>query len=429
MRYYIETYGCAANRADEVIMKEVLNKRGWVEDTIDRCDVIIINTCGVKKPTEDKILWRIRELSSLNKPVVIAGCLPRINLKRLRELRWNVAIDSNSVHRIDEACMYALNNSYHKIIFSERPPSKPSLTLKPLTEAIGVIEIQEGCTFECSFCATRFSRGRAISYPIHDIIKALESQVRNGAWEIWFTGQDVAVYDYGGIRLPDLLFLASEVEGDFMIRVGMMTPVYAARIEKKLIEAYKKISKAFKFVHLPVQSGSDKVLSLMRRGHKVDLFYRLVDSFRREIKWVTLATDIIVGHPGEEEEDFEETVKLIEKVKPEVVNLSKFGFRPGTHASRMKQIPTDIIAKRSRYLYGLILKIMEERNERWINWEGEAVVTQRGTKKGTWIARNFAYRPIVVKSEENILKRKLLVRIDGIAPTHLFGEVVRVLEA
>jgi len=170
-----------------------------------------------------------------------------------------------------------------------------------------------------------------------------------------------------------------------------MTPVYAKRVKDGLAEVLGH--KIFRFVHLPVQSGSDNVLKIMARGHKVDLFYELVDFFRRKVDGLTLATDIIVGHPGEEEEDFELTVKLLEKVKPDIVNLSKYGDRPGTPASRMKKVPSHIIAKRSRYLYAMIIDLMKRNNEKWIGWEGSAVVTQRGTKKGTWMARNLSYKP------------------------------------
>lgn len=427
MKYYIETYGCAANQADTIIMKGILESRGYLEGSIDDSEVIIINTCGVKKPTEDKILWRVSKLKELNKPIVVAGCLPRINLNRLLRHEWNVALDSNGVHLIERAVKLALSGKKHVALFSKRPAPKPSLINRPITPTIGAIEIQEGCSFECSFCATRFSRGKLYSYPAHDIIKALDGLVKQGVWEVWFTGQDVGAYRYGDVELPRLLELASKVKGDFMIRVGMITPVYATRIKEGLSSVYKK-GKVFRFLHLPIQSGSDKMLSCMRRGHGISLFYRLVEFFRKGIDGLTLATDIIVGHPGEEEEDFEQTVKLIENVKPDVVNLSKFGTRPGTLAAKMKKVPTDVVAKRSRYIYDIILRSMRERNERWIGWEGGAVVTQIGNKNGTWIARNYAYKPIVIRSDSFLLGRKVFLSIEDVAPTHLYGKLLRRVE-
>lgn len=427
MKYYIETYGCAANQADTIIMKEILGKRGYLEGSIDDSEVIIINTCGVKKPTEDKILWRVSKLKELKKPIVVTGCLPRINLNRLLRYEWNVALDSNGVHLIEKAVKLALSGKKGLTLFSERPAPKPLLINRPITPTIGAIEVQEGCSFECSFCATRFSRGKAYSYPAHDIIKALDRLVKQGAWEIWFTGQDVGAYRYGEVRLPRLLELASKVEGDFMIRVGMITPVYAAGIKEGLSQAYRK-GKVFRFLHLPVQSGSDKVLSYMKRGHRISLFYRLVEFFREKVDGLTLATDIIVGHPGEEEEDFEQTVKLIERVRPDVVNLSKFGARPGTLAAKMKKIPTDVVARRSRYIYGIILRGMKERNERWIGWEGEAVVTQKGNKNGTWVARNYAYKPIVIRTDSFLLGKRVLLSVEDAASTHLYGKLLRTIE-
>lgn len=422
MRYYIETYGCAANRADELVIKEVMRRNGWVETNIEKADVLIVNTCGVKKPTEDRMLSRLSKLSSMGKPIVVAGCLPKINPNRLLRCRWSVALDSSSIHKVAEACQLALQGTMYFLLESSLMPDKPSLISKPLNGPIGVIEIQEGCNLACSFCATRFARGRAVSFPPSSILRALKEVVGKGAWEIWFTGQDVAAYNFEGIDLPNLLGMASKLDGDFMIRIGMMTPVYAERVKDGLASVMGH--KVFKFLHLPVQSGSDKVLKIMARGHKVDLFYSLVDFFRERVDGLTLATDIIVGHPGEGEKDFELTVKLLEKVKPDVVNLSKYGDRPGTPASRMKKVPSHIIARRSRHLYGTVLHIMRERNEKWIGWEGYAVVTQRGTKKGTWIARNESYKPIVVKSDENLLGKRIEVTVEEAKSTHLVGRLL-----
>ncbi len=424
MKYYIETYGCAANRADELVIKEALRREGWVEVAIDDADVLILNTCGVKKPTEDRMVSRISKLSSRGKPLVLAGCLPKINPKRLLRYEWNVAIGPSRPDRIVEACKLAVEGTRHLLIDGDRPSDKPALISRPLDGPIGVIEIQEGCNFSCSFCATRFARGRVVSFPPGSIIRALKDIVARGGWEIWFTGQDVATYSYEGVDLPRLLKMASTLEGEFMIRVGMMTPVYAEKVKKGLADVMGR--KVFRFLHLPVQSGSDKVLRIMARGHKVDLFYRLVDFFRERVKGLTLATDIIVGHPGEDEDDFELTVRLLERVKPDVVNLSKYGDRPGTPASRMKKVPSHIISRRSRYIYDMAMKTMKERNEEWVGWEGWATVTQKGTKKGTWMARNESYKPIVIHSDEYMLGRKVEVSIVGAEATHLLGRVLEV---
>jgi len=422
VRYYIETYGCAANRADELVLKEVLRREGWLEVGIDEADVIVLNTCGVKKPTEDRMFSRLSKLSSYGKPIVVAGCLPRINPNRLFLYEWSVALDPSNVHKIAEGCRLAIQGARHLLLERSSLSDKPAFISMPLSGPIGVIEIQEGCNLACSFCATRFARGRVVSFPPGSIIRALKEIVKKGAWEVWFTGQDVAAYGYDGIDLPKLLDMVASLEEEFMIRVGMMTPIYAKRVKNGLAEVLGR--KVFRFVHLPVQSGSDKMLKVMARGHKVDLFYELVDFFRSKVENLTLATDIIVGHPGEEEEDFELTVRMLEKTKPDVVNLSKYGDRPGTPASKMKKLPSHIVAKRSRYLYGLILELMKERNEKWIGWEGSAVVTQRGTKKGTWMARNFSYKPIVIKSDGDVLGARIDVLIEGARTTHLVGRLL-----
>ena len=422
----METYGCAANQAESEIMGGLLDRAGFHGVGSPReADLIIVNTCGVKSPTENKIIERLRRLSRLDKPLVVAGCLTRINWRRLvREVEFAVAITPYSIHRIVEAAEIAMEGgSLRLLLDSGEPPDKPALQTKMLYETIGTIIIEDGCNFGCSFCATRFARGFTHSYPPVSILEAVKRLVSSGAIEVRLTGQDVAAYRYGGMNLPGLVqTVVGEVPGDYRVRVGMMTPVFADRIKEGLVRMFKG-RKVYKFAHIPAQSGSDRVLTLMRRGHGVDLFEALISFLRREVDRLTVATDIIVGHPGEEEEDFELTLKLLERTEPDIVNLSKYGNRPGTPASRMVQVPTDIISRRSRIAYEVALRIMERRNSSWVGWEGDVKVVKMGRKLGTLIARNDWYKPIVVKGERDLLGKTLNVIVEGYTPVRLDGRV------
>jgi len=189
------------------------------------------------------------------------------------------------------------------------------------------------------------------------------------------------------------------------------------RMLPEMIDAYKD-EKIFKFLHLPVQSGDNEVLRRMNRRYAVEEFKAIVDSFRKAMPEITLATDVICGFPGESEEAFGGTLRLIEEAHPDVVNISKFFPRLNTPAERMRQIPVDEVKNRSLKLTRLVREMFSKRNQRWLNWEGEILVDERG-KGASWIGRNFAYRPIVVKSREDLLGKFMRVKVVKAYRTYL----------
>jgi MiaB/RimO family radical SAM methylthiotransferase len=213
-----------------------------------------------------------------------------------------------------------------------------------------------------------------------------------------------------------------DVEGDFRVRVGMMTPNLVHDILGDLVEAFRS-SKVFKFVHLPVQSGDDTVLQGMNRFYSVKDFKQVVDAFRAVFPEVTVATDAICGFPGETREAFENTLKLISKVKPDVVNVSKFFARPGTAAAEMRDVvePTEI-KRRSSEAAKLAKQVALERNKRWVGWTGDVLVDERGKLAGSWIGRNFAYKPVTLKNPANLLGKTLHVTVVKAFSTYLAGK-------
>ncbi|MGC8557664.1 MAG: tRNA (N(6)-L-threonylcarbamoyladenosine(37)-C(2))-methylthiotransferase [Nitrososphaeria archaeon] len=422
-KYYIETYGCAANQADSVIMKGVLESSGWTESDETNAEVIIINTCGVKKPTEDKILYRIDEVVNNKRPLVVAGCLTRIDTERILKTGCNVAIDVRSVERIAEAAEMSLEGARGRLITSDSIVDKPSFIGRKLSNTVGVIEIQEGCGYYCTFCATKFSRGGNHSFSLQSIVRAVSDLVRQGAIEIWLTGQDVAAYNYQGKRLPVLLEQLSTIETEFKIRVGMMTPPFAKVILKDVLQLFPS-RKPYQFFHVPVQSGSDRVLNDMKRGYRSSFFEELVNCIRGKLPSSTIETDVIVGYPTETEADFQATLSLLERVKPASVNLSKFWSRPGTEASRLRPLDSRTVARRSREAYELIMDIMKMSNEKWIGWEGEVIITEKGSVYGTWKGRNYAYKQIIINSEREMLGKAVTARVDGADSVNLYAHPI-----
>lgn len=205
----------------------------------------------------------------------------------------------------------------------------------------------------------------------------------------------------------------------------MMTPNMVMDILNDLIQAFNS-EKIFKFVHLPVQSGDDQILNRMRRFHSVNDFKRIVNAFRTRFPEITLATDVICGFPSESEEAFENTLHLIEEVKPNIVNVSKFFARPRTAAAEMQEdfVPFQEIKRRTSLAADLARKVAFERNQRWVDWTGEILVDEIGRISGSWVGRNFAYKPIAVKNADNLFGKTLLVKVVKAFSTYLEGEII-----
>jgi MiaB/RimO family radical SAM methylthiotransferase len=223
-----------------------------------------------------------------------------------------------------------------------------------------------------------------------------------------------------GLNLVDLLHSVCAMEGEFFVRVGMMTPNYVLGMLDELVEAFRD-EHVFKFLHLPVQSGDDEVLKRMNRFYSVEDFQRVIEAFRGAIRDITVSTDVICGFPTESEEAFERTMKLIERVKPDIVNVSKFFPRPLTLAEKMTPlVSASDVTDRSKRLTELVKRISAEKNKAWMNWTGKILIDEEGKQPNSWIGRNFAYKPIVVKSENVALLGKFLnVRVVKTYQTYL----------
>jgi MiaB-like tRNA modifying enzyme len=283
------------------------------------------------------------------------------------------------------------------------------------------VPISEGCLGYCSYCAARIARGRLRSYPAEHIIKEIEECIRDGFKEIQLTAQDTGVYGFDiGSNLPNLLKRISKIDGDFRVRVGMMNPGYTRKIMRELIEAFRS-RKIYKFIHVPVQSGDNTVLKDMKRNYSVNDFVELVTAFKRAFSDVVLSTDIIVGYPTETEESFTKSVELVEKIKPDIINITRFSKREGTEAYGLKDLPGWIKKERSRLLTEIHRRIGEDINRQFLGREFEVLITKKG-KNGTFLARTDSYRPVVVKSGK--IGEFVRVEITDCNPYYLVGELL-----
>jgi MiaB-like tRNA modifying enzyme len=314
------------------------------------------------------------------------------------------------------------------VALGEALSSMPSLLLPRirLNPVIGMVPVNHGCLGSCAYCCVAFAKGSLRSHSMEEVVGRLKRDLNEGVREFWITSQDTASYGKDkGTNLVGLLKAISAVEGDFKVRVGMMTPSSVMGILDEMVEAFRD-GHVFKFVHLPVQSGSDEVLERMRRSYTVNDFRSVVDAFKAKIPDITLSTDIICGFPCESEKAFEETLHLVGEVRPDVVNISKFFPRPRTLAAGMTAdfVPLREIKRRSSEATRFSRKIALERNQRWIGWAGDILVDEAGRIPCSWIGRNFAYKPVVVKSPLCLLGKTLHATVVKAFWTHLEADIV-----
>lgn len=425
---YVESYGCSANQSNDEIIKGILTLRGFnIVDNEKIADVVIVNTCIVKGPTLKRMEERIRHFSGRN--LIVAGCMPEVYSKRIKTIAPRASIVSvHHVKEIAKAMKKVLEGKQVELIGKSKE-IKLCLPRVPQHKTIGISQIAQGCVNSCAYCSVRLAKGALFSYPRDAILKDIRGMLKQGCKEVWLTSQDNACYglDRSKNELPLLLKEILALKGKFFLRVGMMNPSSLLPIVDAVIDCYKN-EKMFKFLHLPVQSGSDKILKLMNRNYKVKDFIFIVDKFRKAFPEMTLSTDIICGFPSESQEDFRKTLKLIEKVKPDIINVSKFWPMPGAKATKMiemkqiKQVPETIRKKRAITLMKLHYKIALEKNEKLVGTKMKVLVDARGFGD-SWLARNKNYKLIVIKSEENLLGKFIDVVIEKAASHYLISRV------
>ena len=424
---YIETYGCAANQNNTEIMAGLLERAGFnVVSNKNISDIAIINTCIVKGPTLERMIDRIKKLKS--KSLIVAGCMPDVEAAQITQLAPKASLLGS--HHIKEIVKVAKALIEEKRLVLIKHSNEVKLCMPKMRQnpIIGITQISEGCVGSCTFCIVRKAKRKLFSYPAEAIIKNVKRDLEAGCKEIWLTSQDDGAYglDNGKRELPQLLNSILLLSGRFYVRLGMVNPNNALPILNEFIECYKnknKNKKLFRFLHLPLQSGSDKILKDMNREYKVKDFVKIIESFRNVIPDLTLSTDVICGYPTETKIDFAKTLTLIKKIKPDIINISRFWPMPGTKASMLKQISVKEIKKRSSELMSLSSNIFLAKNRKLIGLRCKCLIDKKGFN-GTWLSRNSSYKLIVLRSRENLLGKIVDVKVTNAMPHYLIGEII-----
>jgi MiaB-like tRNA modifying enzyme len=370
---FIETYGCRYNFGDTAKLAEVLKRRGCIlVDSPDEADAVIVNTCTVVGPTERRMLRRLSALG--DRELYVTGCMPAVQREAILSVCDPVII----------------------------PPEAIQASWKDVGtvsgESIAIVQIAQGCNGSCTYCLTRFARGPLRSFPPEEILRQVRALADAGTTEIQLTAQDVSSYGMDtGHSFAGLLADAGAIPGKYRIRVGMMNPATVLRDLDRIVEAFAG-DRIFKFIHLPVQSGSDPVLEGMGRRYTVEDFCRIVAAFRKRYPDITIATDLIVGFSTETDEDFSRSLDLIRQVRPNKVNVTRYSRRPFTPQSQKKDLPDSVKKDRSRLLLACSERVYAEENARWIGKKVPFIVTEI-LRKGSVMARSPAYQGIVINED------------------------------
>jgi MiaB-like tRNA modifying enzyme len=428
LEVYFETYGCTANKNSSEIMKGLVKQSGLdITSKEDFADLIVINSCIVKTPTQEKIRRRVQNLLKQypDKKIILAGCMPRFISKKMKNNENLFLLDTSHIKDILNLIQDIQEGTYApEKYLKKRNEVKTSLPKSPDNSFIGINQISEGCLGECSYCIVRLAKGKLFSYPQEKIIQSIKNDLASGCREIWITSQDNASYgiEEGKYLLPELLREILELKGNFLVRLGMMNPNNVLKILPELIETYKH-PKMFKFLHLPIQSGSDRILKMMKRKYTRKDILKIIREFKKEIPKIIFSTDIIVGFPGETEKDFQETLDLIKDIRPEILNRSNFYPLKQTPAEKLGQIYPKIINERASRLMNLHLNICNEIQKPFLNTEHNVLIDKKGFP-GTYLARDKNYKLFAVKSRNKILGKYIKVKVKKILPHYLISEAV-----
>ncbi|NHJ87706.1 MAG: tRNA (N(6)-L-threonylcarbamoyladenosine(37)-C(2))-methylthiotransferase [Asgard group archaeon] len=422
--YFIETFGCTANTAASELMSYLLQECGYQKTTdIEKATFAVINTCIVKAPTESKIKVRLLNLSE-KLPLIITGCLPQVLHDWCKEKIPQAVL--LGVDHFFDICLAAKELlSDNTVEYLTRQEKFSTETSRDRTRDLtGIIEISKGCTGECAYCIVRIAKGKLVSKSKNQILAEAHKAISEGCKELWLTAQDTASYGFDiNSSLPEIVNEIANIDGEFMIRMGMMNADYAL----KVLPALKKIlqnSKVYAFLHIPGQSGSNSILKEMKRKYTIEEFINLIKELRQTTSF-TLSTDIIAGFPGETLEDHKDSIKLLTDISFDIVNISKYTDRKGTVASHSKnKLPTEIIKERSKEISSIVKEMTLQKNKQWIDWRGPALALEHENNERDTVLRNRNYKKIVVKNQTLNLGQYYNVKIIQAQKTRLIGKLL-----
>jgi len=402
-RLYIKSYGCQMNVYDSARMAELLAPLGFiVTQTANDADLVILNTCHIRERAAEKVyseLGQIRRMKGAKGGrmiVAVAGCVAQAEGAEIiqRAPCVDLVVGPQSYHRLPEL-LARVSETHGAGVIDTSFPVEPKFDFLPEARAprgiAGFLTVQEGCDKFCSFCVVPYTRGAEYSRPVEQVVTEARNLVRGGAREITLLGQNVNAYHGEGPdgrewRLGELIRELAELTGIDRIRY---TTSHPRDVDDELVAAHRDVPQLMPFLHLPVQSGSDRVLAAMNRRHTVADYRRTVERLRSARPDLALSTDLIVGHPGESSQDFRATMDLVDKVRFAQAFSFKYSPRPGTPAaSAVHQVPDDVKSQRLTELQLLLTGQQRDFNEACIGRTLPVLLEKPGRHKEQLVGRS-----------------------------------------
>jgi len=433
VKVHFKTFGCPTNFSESESMSALLKKANFeLVDNPEDAFVLIFNICTVKGNIVPIKEIRTAREKYEHKKIIVAGCITADIVPEIKEIDPEASIiNTHNIDDIVSVVEETINDNPIDVLAEpEEPQEKINLPRLRNRKSIEIMPICEGCNGNCSYCSVRIVKGKLKSYPKEKIIEQCKKAVFQGAKEIWITAQDTASYMLDKQKktdLPSLIEEITKIPGNFKIRIGMMNPNNLIPVIDDIIKVLNN-EKVFKFIHIPIQSGSNEILAAMRRKYTVREFKDAVKKLKADVPNLTLSTDMICGFPGETKEQFQESVQLIDEIKPDIVNANRFRIRPGTESAEMdNQILGGESKDRCKQLISMFEWSAFLINKKWLGWTGEVILDEIG-KEGTdtIIGRNLSYKPIIIDNKENNLKIGDIkkIKITNYSKHDLKGELI-----
>jgi tRNA-2-methylthio-N6-dimethylallyladenosine synthase len=438
-RLFIKTYGCQMNVYDSARMADLLAPHGFIAaDTAQDADLVILNTCHIREKAAEKVyseLGTIRGFKTAKAKrggrmvVAVAGCVAQAEGAEImrRAPCVDLVCGPQSYHRLPELVARALSVGG---VLDTSFPAEPKFDFLPDASAhcrvTAFLTVQEGCDKFCSFCVVPYTRGAEYSRPAPQILKEARQLVRGGAREITLLGQNVNAYHGAGAdgrewRLSELIRALAELPGLERIRY---TTSHPRDVDDGLVRVHREVPQLMPFLHLPVQSGSDRVLARMNRKHTADDYRRIVDRLRSARPDLALSTDLIVGHPGESEEEFRATLDLVGEIRFAQAFSFKYSPRPGTPAALADdQIPEPVKTERLTLLQQLLAKQQRGFNEACIGRILPVLFEKPGRHEGQVVGRSPYLQSVHMAAGQDRVGQILPVLISGASANSLSGSL------
>ena len=430
-KLFIKTYGCQMNVYDSERMAEALGGKGYVQtDTPDDADMILLNTCHIREKAAEKVyseLGRFKGLKAANPDLKIgvAGCVAQAEGEEIikRQPMVDLVVGPQSYHRLpamDDAVQTGA-----KALDTDFPEDDKFDTLKKRKRTsrapTAFLTVQEGCDKFCAFCVVPYTRGAEVSRPSARVISEAQELVESGVKEITLLGQNVNAYHGHDGGLAGLIWELDKIDGLERIR---FTTSHPNDMDDALIEAHGTCDKLMPYLHLPVQSGSDRILKAMNRKHTGDSYIKLIERIRAARPDLLLSGDFIVGFPGETEEDFEDTMNLIREVNYGQAYSFKYSTRPGTPAAEKPQLPDDVAADRLQRLQALLKSQQVANQDAMVGRTVKVLFEKEGREAGQLIGKSEYLHAVYAEAPKEALGQVVEVKVVESSPNSLAGIVI-----